>query len=263
MILLVLTAILLLTLSGRGFGPLDTVRSSISGVLSPVGDAGRWIVSPVVDAWDAAFDQGDLAARNRQLVEENDRLRGQVTQGAVATEQLQQLLQLVSIPFVGDTPVVHTRVVTGTVGNFGDTIELDKGANAGIVKGMPVITGQGLIGRIASVSADRSMVALVTGGTYKVGFLVIGTSAVGVAEGSGDQSTLRGSNIDLRQTVEAGQIAVTAGLRGRTCPPNLPIGTVANVRSDDAGRQITVDIEMFASTRNLSYADVVLWNPGQ
>ena len=81
MILLVLTAILLLTLSGRGFGPLDTVRSSISGVLSPVGDAGRWIVSPVVDAWDAAFDQGDLAARNRQLVEENDRLRGQVTQG--------------------------------------------------------------------------------------------------------------------------------------------------------------------------------------
>lgn len=263
MILLVLTAVLLLTLSGRGFGPLDSARSAISGALAPVGSAGRWLATPFSEAWGAAFDQGDLEARNQQLQEENDRLRGQVTQGAVATQQLQQLLQLVSIPFVGDTPVVHTRVVTGTVGNFGETIELDKGASSGIAKGMPVITGQGLIGRVAEVGDDHCVVALITGGSFKVGFVVIGTAAVGVAEGTGSQSTLKGANIDLQQPVSEGQIAVTAGLRGSTFPPNLPIGTIGNVRADDAGRQFTVDITLFASTKNLAYADVVLWDQGR
>ncbi len=260
-ILLVLTAITLLTLSGRGFGPLDGARSAVSSAIGPVGDSARWALSPFSGAWNAAFDQGELQRQNDRLIEENDRLKGDVTQGSVATAQLQELLQLVGIPFLGDTPVVHTRVVSGTVGNFGETIELDKGSSSSIVKGMPVITGRGLIGRVKVVSEDRCTVELITGGSFKVGFLVIGTSAVGVAEGIGRPSVLRGTNIDVAQSVSEGQVVVTAGLRGSTFPPNIPIGTLRDVRSDEASRQTTVDIDLFASTRDLTYADVVLWTP--
>lgn len=260
-ILLILTAVTLLTLGGRGFGPLDTARAAASSAVSPVGSAARWVFSPFSDAWNAAFDQGDLERRNETLVEENDRLRGEITQGSVATQQLQELLQLVGIPFVGDTPVVHTRVISGTVGNFGDTIELDRGSTSGVLAGMPVITGRGLIGRVKIVAEDRCTVELITGGSFRVGFLVIGTSAVGVAEGVGRPSILRGTNIDLAQSVQDGQIAVTAGLRGSSFPPNIPIGTVRAVRTDETTRQNLVDIEMFASTRDLTYADVVLWKP--
>ena len=260
-ILLVLTAITLLTLSGRGFGPLDSARSVVSSAVSPVGDAARWVFGPFSDAWNAAFDHGDLVQRNDELAQENDRLRGELIEGTVATQQLQELLQLVGIPFVGDTPVVHTRVISGTVGNFGDTIELDKGSTSGVVKGMPVITGRGLIGRVELVGEDRCTVELITGGSFRVGFLVIGTSAVGVAEGVGRPTILRGTNIDVAQTVSDGQIAVTAGLRGSSFPPNIPIGTVQSVRSDESSRQTIVDISMFASTRDLTYADVVLWTP--
>jgi rod shape-determining protein MreC len=259
--LLVLTAITLLTLSGRGFGPLDGARSAVSSAIGPVGDSARWALSPFSGAWNAAFDQGELQRQNDRLIEENDRLKGDVTQGSVATAQLQELLQLVGIPFLGDTPVVHTRVVSGTVGNFGETIELDKGSSSSIVKGMPVITGRGLIGRVKVVSEDRCTVELITGGSFKVGFLVIGTSAVGVAEGIGRPSVLRGTNIDVAQSVSEGQVVVTAGLRGSTFPPNIPIGTLRDVRSDEASRQTTVDIDLFASTRDLTYADVVLWTP--
>ena len=263
MILLVLTGITLLTLSGRGFGPLDSIRSAVGSALAPVGDAASWAFRPFSNAWDAATSQDDLRAENQRLQEENDRLRGEVTQSAVATRQLQELLQLVGIPFVGDTPVVHTRVVAGTAGNFGDTVELDKGSEAGIEVGMPVITGQGLIGRIRLAGDGRSTVELISGGTFKVGFLVIGTSAVGIAEGTGDPRVLQGSNIDISQTVSVGQIAVTAGLRGSSFPPNLPIGTISSVRPDETARQNRVDIELLASTRDLTYADVVLWRPGQ
>ena len=152
--------------------------------------------------------------------------------------------------------------MAGTVGNFGETIELDKGTDSGIEIGMPVITGEGLIGRVRLAGEHRSTVELLSGGRFKVGFLVIGTSAVGVVEGNGDPSLLHGSNIDIAQQVSEGQIAVTAGLRGSPFPPNIPIGSIASVRRDEAARQTTVDIEMFASTGDLSYADVVLWKAG-
>jgi rod shape-determining protein MreC len=259
--LLLISAVLLLTLDGRGSGPIDSVRSAVLTVLSPLGGAASSIASPFHNAWDSAFDQNDLKKDNDVLREENDRLKGDITANSIAKEQLQQLLQLVGIPFVGDTPVVHTRVVSGAVGNFGDRIELDKGSSSGIERNMPVVTGEGLIGKVVEVGENRSVVALLSSGTFRVGFSVVGTAAIGIAQGTGNDGSLRGSNIDSRQAVTVGAIAATSGLAGSPFPPNLPIGTITAVRTNDAALESTVDISMFANLNDLVYADVVLWKP--
>ena len=259
--LLLISAVLLLTLDGRGSGPIDSVRSAVLTVLSPLGGATSSIASPFRNAWDSAFDQNDLKKDNDVLREENDRLKGDITANSIAKEQLQQLLQLVGIPFVGDTPVVHTRVVSGAVGNFGDRIELDKGSSSGIERNMPVVTGEGLIGKVVEVGENRSVVALLSSGTFRVGFSVVGTAAIGIAQGTGNDGSLRGSNIDSRQAVTVGAIAATSGLAGSPFPPNLPIGTITAVRTNDAALESTVDISMFANLNDLVYADVVLWKP--
>jgi rod shape-determining protein MreC len=259
--LLLISAVLLLTLDSRGSGPVQSARSAVLSVLSPLGSAASTVVSPFRNAWNSAFDQGNLKKENETLREENDRLKGDVTANSIAKEQLQQLLQLVGIPFVGDTPVVHTRVVSGAVGNFGDRLELDKGSNAGIERNMPVVTGEGLIGKVIEVSENRSVVSLLSSGTYRVGFSVVGTAAIGIAQGSGGDGSLRGTNIDSRQAVTVGAITATSGLAGSPFPPNLPIGTVTAVRTNEAALESTVDISMFANLNNLIYADVVLWKP--
>ena len=260
-VLLLLTALALLTLDGRGSGPIGSVRSALASALSPIGSAASAVASPFRGAWDSAFDFGDTKKENDALREENDRLRGELIANSIAKQQLEQLLQLVGIPFVGDTPVVHTRVVTGTTGNFGETIELDKGSSSGIARNMPVVTGQGLIGKVVSVSDDRCVVSLVSSGTFSVGFSVIGTSAVGLARGTGSDTVLRGANIDSRKGVTTGLIAVTSGLAGSPFPPNLPLGTITDVRNNEAAMESTVDITMFAGLTDLVYADVVLWKP--
>ncbi len=259
--LLLLSAVLLLTLDSRESGPVQSARSAVLSVLSPLGSAASTVVSPFRNAWNSAFDQGNLKKENETLREENDRLRGDSTANSIAKEQLQQLLQLVGIPFVGDTPVVHTRVVSGAVGNFGDRLELDKGSNAGIERNMPVVTGEGLIGKVIEVSENRCVVSLLSSGTYRVGFSVVGTAAIGIAQGSGGDGSLRGTNIDSRQAVTVGAITATSGLAGSPFPPNLPIGTVTAVRTNEAALESTVDISMFANLNDLVYADVVLWKP--
>ena len=259
--LLLLSAVLLLTLDSRGSGPVQSARSAVVSVLSPLGSAAAIVVNPFRNAWDSAFDQGNLKNENETLREENDRLKGDVTANSIAKKQLQQLLQLVGIPFVGDTPVVHTRVLSGAVGNFGDRIELDKGSNSGIERNMPVVTGEGLIGKVIEVSENRSVVSLLSSGTYRVGFSVVGTAAIGIAQGSGGDGSLRGTNIDSRQAVTVGAITATSGLAGSPFPPNLPIGTITAVRTNEAALESTVDISMFANLNDLVYADVVLWKP--
>lgn len=259
--LLLLSAVLLLTLDSRGSGPVQSARSAVLSVLSPLGSAASSVVSPFRNAWNSAFDQGNLKQENETLREENDRLKGDITANSIAKQQLQQLLQLVGIPFVGDTPVVHTRVVSGAVGNFGDRLELDKGSNAGIERNMPVVTGEGLIGKVIEVSENRCVVSLLSSGTFRVGFSVVGTAAIGIAQGSGGDGSLRGTNIDSRLAVAVGAITATSGLAGSPFPPNLPIGTVTAVRTNEAALESTVEISMFANLNNLVYADVVLWKP--
>ena len=262
-LLLVLTAVTLLTLDGRGFGPIDSARNAILSALSPVGDAAAAVFEPIGNAWDSAFQQGDLQAENDRLREENDRLQGEVSAGLVSQEQLQQLLENADITFAADAQRAHARVVAGSVGNFGTTLDLDKGASSGIAKGMAVVTGKGLIGKVVQVSDDRCTVELITSGNYNVGFNAVGTPAVGVAQGTGSPTVLRGVNIDvsLSSKVEVGSIVVTGGTRRSSFPPDLPIGTVAAVQTDEAARETKVDITLFARTTDLTYADVVLWQP--
>lgn len=260
-LLLVLTAITLLTLDGRGFGPIDSTRSGVLSVLSPVGDVASSAFEPVGNAWDSAFQQGDLQAENERLREENDRLQGEVSSGQVSQEQLQQLLENEGITFAPDIPRAHARVVAGSVANFGTTLDLDKGSSSGIAKGMAVVTGKGLVGKVVQVTDDRSTVELITSGNYQVGFTAVGTAAVGIAQGIGSPSVLRGFNIDVTQKVEVGQIVVTGGTRKSSFPPDLPMGTIGTVQTDDAARETKVDISLFARTTDLTYADVVLWQP--
>jgi cell shape-determining protein MreC len=186
-LLLVLTAVTLLTLDGRGFGPIDSARSGVLSALSPVGDFGAAVFRPIGNAWDSAFQQGDLKTENDQLREENDRLNGEVTAGQVAQEQLQQLLE-------------------------------------------------------------------------NSGFNVVGTSAIGVAQGNLSPTVLQGGKIDVTQTdVAADGIVVTGGTQLSSFPPDLPIGTITSVQANAAGRETKVEITLFARTTDLTYADVLIW----
>lgn len=258
-ILLLVTALALVTIDGRGTGPVATVRNAVGSALSPIGDAVSSLITPLRDAWDGAFSSDDLKKENDSLREENDRLQGEITTNAIAKAQLQQLLELLGIPFVGDTKRVHAQISGSTVGNFGDTIQIDKGASSGVEVNMPVITAKGLIGKVVEVSDNRSIVSLITSGNFKVGFSVVGTPAVGIAQGSGSGDSLRGYNVDSKQPISVGQITVTSGLTGRF-PPNIPLGTITAVRSDPAALESTVDITLLASVNDITYVDVLLWS---
>jgi rod shape-determining protein MreC len=260
LILLILTSITLLTLDFRGFRPLDSVRSAVLDAFQPVGDFASDTFAPVGDAWNGAFDYGDVERENEALRQRIDELEGQITSGDVAKQSLQQLLEQVDIPFVGDIPTVGARVVSGAVANFDATIEIDKGENAGIKEGMAVVTGRGFIGRVVATSPDRSVIQLLSSGRFAVAFSIVGTNVLGDATGVGDGTRLRATT-DGDRVVLPGQILVTSGLERARYPQGLPIGTVLDVRSDDGSLEQELEVQMLADLTDLTFVSVVLWEP--
>ncbi len=96
--------------------------------------------------------------------------------------QLQEVLKLTHLPFVGNIPVVTAQVVNLNPSNFAATVELDVGTRNGVEPGMPVVGGSGLVGQVLSVSSTTSTVRLITDADpgSQIG-VTFGTSAGNVA----------------------------------------------------------------------------------
>jgi rod shape-determining protein MreC len=260
LILLLLTSITLITLDFRGFAPIDSARRAVLGAFAPVGDFASDVFEPVGDAWNGAFNSDRIIQENEELRRRIDDLEGQVTSGDVARTTNRQLLEQAELDFVDNLPRVQARVVSGAIGNFDQTVELDRGESDGIRKDMAVVTGRGLIGKVVRTSEQRSVVELVNGGNYSVSFAIAGSNVRGVAKGHADAGRLT-AEVDVNQIVLPGQVLLTSGVQGSSFPQGLPIGVVAHVPDDDGTLRREIVVQMLASLSEVSYVSVVLWQP--
>ncbi len=105
---------------------------------------------------------------------------------------------------------------------------INRGSNDGIERGMPVVTNEGLAGRIDAVIADAARVQLITDSTSSVNVHLknANTDAMLVGSVTGDVSL---DLISQDANVESGDLILTSGLGGGF-PPDLIVGQVVNVR---------------------------------
>ncbi len=259
LLLLVLTAVTLLTLDFRSFGPLATVQRGVRSVLAPVRSGVETVTRPVTDGARGIVDYGDLKAENARLREEIEQLRGAQVQDAADAETLQRLLEQQQIDYVGNVPRVTARVVAGSVGNFDPySVEIDKGTNAGLSEDMPVVTSAGLVGRLVQVDATRSRVQLITSPQFAVGVRV--GQEVSLAQGTGSGNPLRArASIPIDAPVAVGDRVFTNGQDRSKFPPDIPVGVVRTV--DRSSGTVVLEIDPVANVRGIDFVAVMKYTP--
>ncbi|MEO8611729.1 MAG: rod shape-determining protein MreC [Chloroflexota bacterium] len=129
------------------------------------------------------------------------------------------------------------------------TIVIDRGARDGITVGMPVVTKQGMVGRILNVTANAARVLLITDPTSAISGRLQTTRAEGsiVGQLSGDLNMLF---IPLDATVQQGDLVITSGLGGNL-PPDIVIGQVTSKR------QFEFELYQEAVVRSLNNFDTL------
>ena len=200
LLLLVLTSITLITLDYRGSasGLFGKVKSFSQDAFAPVQSAASSVTRPVGDFFQGVFHYGDLKKENARLRQQLADSRAATLRAADAERERRRFSTSSNLDFVGDIPTVAARGrQRRRSSNFELTIEIDRGRSAGVAKGMPVVAGAGLVGRVVSVSRTRSTVLLVSDLDSAVGIRLDPAGDVGVAHGQGQGKAL---SVDLAST---------------------------------------------------------------
>ena len=262
--LLILTSLTVLTLDFRGSSAIQSLRSTASTVFGPVRDAAGTVFSPVSGAWNGLFHYGDVQKENERLRAEVEQLQGQAAQNADAQRAYDELAAAQGITQFTQLPAVTAQVIAGPLTNFEHTIEIDRGSASGIRKGMPVVTGSGLAGRIVEVQSGRSVIKLLTDPDIVVGVRLLSTGATALLHGQGDdRPVVVDAGIDPSVAVAPDELVSTSGEDRATFPGGIPIGKVAKVElSADRLTQV-LTVTPLSDLSRLTVLKVLLWEPPQ
>lgn len=263
--LLIVGSFVLLTITyGQGSNGLQRGVSTIFSPVQGVADRALKPARDLVDWFDETFD---AKGENSRLKEQLVRTRAQAVAGQEAMQENAQLRKLVELdrgPVLAASAYheVTGRVISRSPTLWRSSVTIDVGSGDGVRVDDPVISGDGVVGRIAATEPGSSQVMLLTDHASAISGKVLPAGVQGVVKPEvGDPEHLILDFIDSTKRVHGGQTVVTAGWRAQGLaslfPPGLPIGeiTKASVVEQEANEQ--VDLRPFADLRNLDLVQVL------
>ncbi len=228
--ILVLIALALLVLSLSGF--LNSIRGM---ALAPVAAVQEWIAirfTTLRNLVAAPSDVAILRQQNAELQAEVAQLQREVIalrEQAAEAEILGALLNYArSNP---ESRYLATNVIGRDVSPYLRSVWIGSGSDAGIARGMPVVTERGLVGRVVEAFPTAARVQLITDPQSAVNVRLQDSRADGVtvAQPNGE---LWMDQVNQGVEITPGELVLTSGLGGGY-PADITVGQVASVRARD------------------------------
>lgn len=259
LILLVLTSITFITLDTRGGdkGIGGRVRNFARDAFAPVQNGVDDLLSPVGDWWDGVTRAGDIKDENRKLRRELQAARGTSRAASAALRENEQLKKTASLPFAPGIPAVDAQIILGSPGNFESTVGLNKGTDDGVGTDMPVVSGDGLIGRVARVSGRRATVLLLTDADSGVSVRDARSGRTGVLNGNPETRDQRLEPFDAKPDMKRGDLLVTVGSSVGPFPADIPVGTVVSVKTRPGDLTSRITVRLFGDATRTEFVRVL------
>ena len=211
----------------------------------------------ISDFLTAPRDMAALQQRNSELESEVARLQTQIIELQQEVTQTDILSALVDFARTNPENSYKAAAVIGRDPSpFLRYVIINVGANEGIVRGMPVVTQQGLVGRVDAVVAEASRVQLITDLNSAVNITLKNskTDAVLVGSINGDLS-LQMISHDI--VVEPADVVLTSGLGG-DYPPNLLIGQIVNISNIESELFQSASVQPIVDFSRVEYVLVIV-----
>jgi rod shape-determining protein MreC len=215
------------------------IRVWTVGAVSPFERAGSSGFGWIRDTWRHYFALQNTTREHEQVRRENDSLKLQIAQlqgKAAEADRLALLLKFRQAH--AEVPMIAARVIGGSAGTASLTIQLDRGEHDGIRKNMGVITPDGVVGKVVEAYSNASLVLLLTDKESGVGALLADSRIQSPVGGQGEPLLVM-KYVPNDDTVNLGERVITSGM-DRIFPRDLPVGTVAEIKTGNPFKQIRV-----------------------
>jgi len=246
---LVLAAFGLMLLGKADNVLVERFRAAVSDAVAPVLEVLSSPIDATVRGVEEVRDLAALHSDNARLREERDRLLAWQTVARQLEAENAALRSLLRFEPGPETRFIAARVIADTGGAFAHSLLVNAGRAGGVDKGQAVVTGEGLVGRVASAAERSARVLLITDLNSRLP--VVAGPARTRAILAGD-NTERPKLIHLvpEAALSPGDRVVTSGHAG-AFPPGLPIGIVSSVGEG------SISVEPFVDRSRIDYVRVI------
>ena len=241
--MLVLVSLGLITVYFResSEGPLHAAQRIGVSVLMPFEVAGERVARPFRDGWAWMSDLLDAKDENEKLREENERMRAAlIAQQTSAQENAVQtgIANYIAGPqFPTDFTPVVARIIGRPPSPYQQEITVSAGSGDGIKVNAPVVTEEGLVGRVTDVTDSTARITLITDQSSSVSAVVLESGAAGVVKHGASSSSLILDRVEKDEMVKTGDTVITSGWKTEKFeslfPRGIAIGAVESVGQQD------------------------------
>jgi rod shape-determining protein MreC len=253
--ILVVAALALLTVSFRSptAGALHDLQGVGATALRPFQVAAQRVARPFRDVYGyfsgLASAKSENAKLRRELREANARAYANLA-GARQADELKKLLRYEEgLTYPKDYRAVNTTVTSYPTSAFAQQVTIAAGSRSGIRINTPVITADGLIGRVTNVFPRTALVTLLTDPDSSVPARDVSKGVTGIIR-HGQGNTLIFDRVAKEHSISKDDIIVTQGTVDKRYPSvypyGIPIGRVLSVGTSDIASFLTVQVTSFA-----------------
>ncbi|HVZ70813.1 MAG TPA: rod shape-determining protein MreC [Polyangia bacterium] len=244
-----LLAIIALRMSAKNPGDLSALDRGILRIVSPAQSMMSYVARGIAGVAGRFVELTHARAEIETLAKENAQLRAEAAQLRHVAEESARYQRLLGLRDQTPAETIAARIISIDASPYFRVarVELDRGD--GVVKrGMPVLTPDGVVGRIGHVSGETSDILLLVDPRSAIDVVVPRTGGRGILRGKSGENGYRCSIEYLTRgaAVQAGDQVVTSGLGG-AFPRDLPVGHVTSVSSSAVGLfqevEVTPDID--------------------
>ncbi len=174
---------------------------------------------------------------NERLKQEVDRLR---LESSITNELLvenERLRDLLGFKQLHPSSSITAEVVGKESSPSSRTITINRGADDGLMKDMPVVAAAGVVGKVQTVLPGTAKILLLTDPGSTLAVRVQRNREEGLLEGKLDLCALK--FVSYYADIQEGDLLITSGLDG-IYPKGLPVATVVKVSKHEANAFQTI-----------------------
>ena len=245
---------------------LVTVGLSLVGIFAPPGWGNSVsallrgsVLAPLVWLQDWAEEGRTSRARLHSVTAQRD----SAALVALALPELraenERLRRLLALGRRLHTPTVAAEVLHQAQVTDGRTILLGVGSNDGVHQFDPIVSPEGLLGVVVSVTGNSAVGMTWANPDFRVSAATLDGSAFGIVAppAAGGDAMLELHGVPYRDSVPSGTIVLSSGVGG-VYPRGLPIGTITGVESEQPGWERVYRVKPAASPAATAHVLVLL-----
>jgi len=195
---------------------------------------GKWAAEKSTRFWSDYVSLVGVREENRDLNRRLDNLKLELAQVQEQARQAKRLQSLLDFAPPKGWEADGARIIAHRLGPNAalETVLLDKGTASGVTVSAPIITPDGVAGRVLKVSMHFSTALLITDPSSKISVLGRQSRTPGILTGQGPSAPLSVNYVHQNASLAPGEVLVTSGL-DEVFPKGLPVAVVTNTTRSD------------------------------